>query len=780
MSWNDHLQVDEAAALESTSEGTDGGDEVRSDEESRPAATRNVREVTLAAWSSRLGARAGEGPGLVIWAAVVTAAFSLLALTAGGNALLFDNLQELTASGGGAIALFLAARRAQVLDRCQLRNVQLAIAIALGSACLGMTAWDLSHWFGTALATAGNVIFVAGVSVGAVGVCAAVFGGIQRDRLLGVVIDTLIVFLAGIALVAALWRADVVAPGDRIASLGAVILLAATAALSVGLFDRRISPRTPGPWLSVAGAAVLGTAWLMWIGNPSAPSSVDLSDFMFSAGMLLIAFGGAIWEIRPSVNPAFERIAVAFNSALPVGAIVGSLALLAISRGPDFADLLGGATSAVIVTAAIRQLHLYARESRAREAVSQRTAEVQSAMAALEQEIAERRRLEAEQEAMAERMGENQRLESIGRLAGGVAHDFNNLLMAIRGYTDLAASQVGDYPEVKADLEAIRHASDQAASLTSQLLAFSRNQQLRPSVVDLSGIVLKTQPLLRRLLGEHVELVMEPAPSLWPVMVDPSQFESIIVNLVLNARDAMGSAGRLTIRMANVSLDAEYGRTHADVQPGDYAMVSVTDTGSGMDSATQARIFEPFFTTKAPGKGTGLGLSTVYGTVRQSGGHIVVESAPGRGATFSIYLPRTERPEDRPAALSPEPARRAARETIVVAEDEDSVRKVIVSTLRHLGYTVRAFPSGEAAIRDIERNPDDVGLLLTDVVMAGIDGVELVQRARALHPRLPAICMSGYTPPNLAREVGSDHVSFLAKPFNLEQLEETVRQALGD
>jgi signal transduction histidine kinase len=413
-----------------------------------------------------------------------------------------------------------------------------------------------------------------------------------------------------------------------------------------------------------------------------------------------------------------------------------------------------------------------------RQALAARTTELQSAVQALEAEILERQRLEEERDVMRHQMLESQRLESIGRLAGGVAHDFNNLLTAIGGYADLAGSRLSAGDEAHADLRGVRHAADQAAALTSQLLAFSRNQELRPSVVDLSATVVEVEPLLRRLLGERVRLIARPAPDLWPVLVDPSQIESIIVNLAVNARDAMGSGGTLTIETANVELDNDYARAHAEVVPGPYAMIAVSDTGTGMDDATLARIFEPFFTTKALGHGTGLGLASVYGTVRQSDGHIWVYSEPGHGTTFKLYLPRTESapPPEKKEVARVEPS--VGNEVVLVAEDEELVREMIISALKHRGYTVLAVTSGEEALEVIDQRGAELGVLLTDVVMPGISGVELLERARLVRPGLPAILMSGYTASTFEHRQPPSGVTYLEKPFTLAGLDEAIRKAL--
>jgi signal transduction histidine kinase/CheY-like chemotaxis protein len=440
-------------------------------------------------------------------------------------------------------------------------------------------------------------------------------------------------------------------------------------------------------------------------------------------------------------------------------------------------DQFGGTVRAALDRAVAHEQELEVSEG----ALATRTAELQATVASLESEIAERRRIEAERDAMQERILQSQRLESIGRLAGGVAHDFNNLLTAIRGYADLIGDRIGADEAGQADVEAVRHASDQAASLTRQLLAFSRNQELRPAIVDLNDVVRGVEPLLRRLLGERVTLVVRPVDGLWAVLVDPSQMESVIVNLAVNARDAMKDGGRLTIETANVDLDREYARDHAEVVPGPYAMVAVSDTGAGIDDQTIAHIFEPFFTTKGLGKGTGLGLATVYGTVRQSGGHIWVYSEPGRGTTFKIYLPRTEPADvtpDRamPAALPP----RHGRETVLVVEDEAAVRELVVQALERRGYPVIVAASGEEALVAIAERGAEVGLLLTDVVMPGLGGLELIDEVRRHRAGIRFICMSGYTSLNVTQRPIPDDVVFLEKPFTLARLDEVIRSVLGD
>ena len=371
-----------------------------------------------------------------------------------------------------------------------------------------------------------------------------------------------------------------------------------------------------------------------------------------------------------------------------------------------------------------------------------------------------------------------QKMDAIGRLAGGVAHDFNNLLTAIGGYAELVASTFDPSDPRQAHVAGIRQATEHAASLTRQLLTFSRGQELRPSVISLSQVVETIEPMLRRLLGEQVELVVEADPAAWLTVADRSQVEAILVNLAVNARDAMPEGGRLTIETANVELDDRYRLHHTDVKPGEYVMITVTDTGVGMDAATMAHIFEPFFTTKGARSGTGLGLATVYGTVQQSGGYVWVYSEPGQGTTFKVYLPRTTEP----GAVEVEPASPVAQaktqhETILVAEDEAVVREMVVAALERLGYRVMAASTGEEAVRLIDRLGDEIDLLLSDVVMPGMSGPDLLDRARRTRPELRAVFMSGYTALTVGRPI-QPGVTLLEKPFSGARLGEVVRETL--
>ncbi len=371
-----------------------------------------------------------------------------------------------------------------------------------------------------------------------------------------------------------------------------------------------------------------------------------------------------------------------------------------------------------------------------------------------------------------------QKMESVGRLAGGIAHDFNNLMTAINGTADLAMLGLrGDDP-LLADLREIRRAGDRAAMLTRQLLAFSRKQVLQPAVLRLSTLIGEMERMLRRLIGEDVTLEITSEPELGRVKADPGQLEQVVVNLVVNARDAMPQGGTLRIATRNLELDEAYARMHPDVAPGSYVELTVSDTGTGMDEATLERAFEPFFTTKAAGKGTGLGLSTVFGIVKQSGGSIQVASEQGCGTRFTIHLPRVPEGEtvDRPS--QPHPVVGGA-ETVLVVEDEDGLRKVAVRALTAAGYRVLVAPSGAAALQLLEREPGPVDLMLTDVVMPGMSGRELADRLRGLRPAMRVLFTSGYAPDVITHHGALDEdLHFIGKPYTIAELKAKVREVL--
>jgi PAS domain S-box-containing protein len=390
----------------------------------------------------------------------------------------------------------------------------------------------------------------------------------------------------------------------------------------------------------------------------------------------------------------------------------------------------------------------------------------------LVEDITERRLLENQ-------LRQAQKMEAVGRLAGGVAHDFNNLLTAILGSADLVLDTLPpDAPE-REDLDEIRKAAKRAGDLTRQLLAFSRQQVLAPQVLDLNALVANMEKLLRRLIGEDIELRAALAPDLGAVKADPGQLEQVIVNLAVNARDAMPQGGRLTIETASVELDQAYEEQHFAAQPGSYVLLAVSDTGTGMDAATLSHIFEPFFTTKEKGKGTGLGLATVYGIVKQSGGYVWVYSELGQGTSFKVYLPRVEQSSE-PVAARKTPARVVGgTETILLAEDEAAVRNLARRVLEKHGYTLLVAATGRDGVQVATQHAGPIDLLVTDVVMPEMGGRELAQRLTALQPGLKVLYLSGYTDDAIVhRGVLETGIAFLQKPFTADVLARKIREVL--
>ncbi len=392
----------------------------------------------------------------------------------------------------------------------------------------------------------------------------------------------------------------------------------------------------------------------------------------------------------------------------------------------------------------------------------------------------EKRRLARERDKLEEQLRQSQKMEAVGRLAGGVAHDFNNILTAISGYSHFLLNSMPPEDPNRADVEEIKKAGERAASLTRQLLVFSRQQVLQPRALNVNLIVADIEKMLHRLIGEDVDLAASLAKNLGTIKADPGQIEQVIMNLVVNARDAMPHGGRLVLETANVELSAEYVSMHLEAAPGPHVMLAVSDTGHGMDATTLSRIFEPFFTTKEKGKGTGLGLSTVYGIVKQSGGSIYVYSEPGKGSTFKIYFPRVEEAAqplrtDRPAVKA-----MGGSETILLVEDDEMVRKFLVRALREAGYSVLEADKPETALALFERHKERVDLLMTDIVMPGMRGDELAQRILAVRAGLKVIFISGYTEASMLRhDLLDPNVNFLQKPLNPDLLAQRLREILG-
>ncbi|NWF91863.1 MAG: PAS domain S-box protein [Syntrophaceae bacterium] len=389
----------------------------------------------------------------------------------------------------------------------------------------------------------------------------------------------------------------------------------------------------------------------------------------------------------------------------------------------------------------------------------------------VQRDITERKHLE-------EQLRQAQKMEAIGRLAGGIAHDFNNLLTVIKGTCQLSLLDIREGDPLRANLKEIEKSAERAADLTRQLLAFSRKQIMEMRVIDINAVIKNLEKMLRRVLGEDIELATFLADGIGRVKADPGQMEQVIINLVLNARDAMPEGGKLTIETCNVELDEEYTEKHFGVERGAYVLVSISDMGVGMTPEMKEKVFEPFFTTKEVGKGTGLGLSTVYGIVKQSGGNIWVYSEPGQGTTFKIYLPRVEDPlEDLKEKTIKEVPR--GSETVLVVEDEDVVRKLAVRLLKTQGYKVLEASDGGKAFMLCEEYKGPIHLVLSDVVMPGVSGRQLVERLKEIHPEAKALYMSGYTENVILHHgVLEKGIDFVQKPFTIETLARKVREVL--
>jgi nitrogen-specific signal transduction histidine kinase/CheY-like chemotaxis protein len=388
------------------------------------------------------------------------------------------------------------------------------------------------------------------------------------------------------------------------------------------------------------------------------------------------------------------------------------------------------------------------------------------------QDVTERRQLE-------DQLRHAQKMEAIGRLAGGVAHDFNNLLTVIRSYGDFIAAELPAESMLHADLSEILGAADRAAALTRQLLAFSRRQMLQPRLVDVNRKVSNVAGMLRRVIGEDIALETVLDSATWPVLADAGQLEQVLLNLAVNARDAMPSGGTLTIRTERVSIDEARSRCRPELVAGEYMSIVVEDTGVGISNDMLTRIFEPFFTTKGPGKGTGLGLATAYGIVKQSGGCIYVDSIVGRGSRFTVLLPRSEKVAD--PVSEPPSSLPMGRETILVVEDDRPVRAAVRRTLEGLGYRVHEAASGAEALGTLEASLDRVHLLLTDVVMPDIQGWHLAECMLERHAGQRVLYMSGYTEDEILRRGLEDpRTLLLQKPFTAAELATAVRRALDD
>lgn len=395
------------------------------------------------------------------------------------------------------------------------------------------------------------------------------------------------------------------------------------------------------------------------------------------------------------------------------------------------------------------------------------------------QDITDRKLAEEEKAKLEEQFRQSQKMEGIGRLAGGIAHDFNNILSVILGHTEMAIEQIDPGHSLHAHLSEIHAATERSADLTRQLLAFSRKQILKPEVMDLNKGFYDFEEMLKRLIGEDIDLLFVPGPDLGMVNADRGQMEQVIMNLAVNARDAMPKGGKLTVETLNVDLDEKYSAEHVDVVPGSYVMISMTDSGCGMEEETRSKIFEPFYTTKDSAKGTGLGLSTVYGIVRQSGGNICVYSEPGVGTTFKIYLPRVEEPCTEKSRTEEHSTILTGDETILLIEDDASVRAIVISILEESGYTILEACDGTEALQICEENRGNIDLLFSDVIMPGINGRELADQIEVITPDIKILFMSGYTDNAIQHHgVLEPGTAFIEKPFSAFSLTRKIRDIL--
>jgi two-component system, cell cycle sensor histidine kinase and response regulator CckA len=394
-------------------------------------------------------------------------------------------------------------------------------------------------------------------------------------------------------------------------------------------------------------------------------------------------------------------------------------------------------------------------------------------------DISDRKQMEAEREKLQARLIQAHKMEAVGRLAGGVAHDYNNMLAVILGYTEMALEQTAPSDPIYADLKEVYNAGKRSMEITQQLLAFARKQTIAPKVLDLNETVEEMLKMLRRLIGEDIDLAWHPGASLWPVKMDPAQINQVLANLCINARDAIAGVGKITIETENIVFDENYCADHAGFVPGDFVMLAVSDNGRGMDRETLANLFEPFFTTKGVGEGTGLGLATIYGIVKQNYGFINVYSEPKKGSTFKIYLPHHEgQPASRPAVAHTEPEY-GKGETILLVEDEPKIIKMSKMMLEKLGYHVLTAETPGKAVSLVSEYDGEIHLLITDVIMPEMNGRDLAEKLKALYPDLKILFMSGYTANVIAHHgVLDGGVHFIEKPFSRAELAGKVREAI--
>jgi signal transduction histidine kinase/CheY-like chemotaxis protein len=508
-------------------------------------------------------------------------------------------------------------------------------------------------------------------------------------------------------------------------------------------------------------------------GRPT-PEQIQINSERFFASSI---------ELNPGVNPALSLTVLksydeSMASLIRLNHLLLGVGLVAMLAGVVVAFVVSDRFTRPLaslvegVRAVERGDFAYPLEADGSDEVAQVTRAFDGMRGTLQKNETQRQQLENQ-------LRQSQKMDALGRLAGGVAHDFNNLLTIIKGHSDLLLERLKPTDSVHQSCRQIVKAADRAASLTRQLLAFCRMQLLQPKVLDLNTVVSEMCSLLKRLVREDIAFTFQAGESLGRIKADPGQIEQVIVNLTVNACDAMPEGGGLTIKTSNLTVDEEFATARPPLQPGPYVLLAVTDTGCGMDETTRSRIFEPFFTTKEQGKGTGLGLATVYGVVKQSGGCIWVDSEPGKGSRFDIYLPRVEeraesvRPREIPATLV------HRRETVLIAEDEDEVRELASEFARSAGYTVLTAKDGAEALGIVERSGQPIHLLLTDVVMPKMRGPELAKQLKFLRTDIKTVYMSGYLEYNKGNGHYLEEGFFLQKPFSRDSLVRKVDEALG-
>ena len=529
---------------------------------------------------------------------------------------------------------------------------------------------------------------------------------------------------------------------------------------------------------------ITGTPWSVLIEFPDDVLQKPVNSFLKRTAViglfiLLLGVGGAFVLSRNITKPLNEltRTATAISQ--------GDDSRVVHVRQKDELGELANAFNAMVTKVSDSQQELERK-------VQQRTLQLEEANRQLEslsetnvlkRTLAEKEKTDALEalRSTERQLIQSQKLEAVGRLAGGISHDFNNLLTVILGYSDITLRQLGQEHPLRRNLEEIVRASERAAALTRQLLAFSRKQVMQPKVFGVNTVVIELEKMLRRMIGEDIELRVSLHPDLGNIKADPVQLEQVIMNLIVNARDAMPKGGKLTLETSNVYLDHSYATEHVSVQPGNYVMLAISDTGCGMDKETRQRIFEPFFTTKAQGKGTGLGLSTVYGIVKQSGGNIWVYSEEDRGTTFKIYFPQVMDEAEEYRRTTPKIEAPRGSETILLVEDADWVRKLARQVLERAGYRVVEASGADEAISIIEtsHNGTTVDLVLTDVIMPGMSGNDMSKQLLAMKPDLPVLYMSGYTDDAIVQHgVLEPGINFIQKPFSPDALALKVREVL--